>query len=57
MPSFLRKHPRVAKRKIRDTVIETQTQYVSRKFRKQKTIGDNTNLKPMFERHKTRNNF
>ena len=29
--SYPRKHPRVAKRKIRDTVIETKTQYVGRK--------------------------
>ena len=57
MPSFLRKHLGAAKRKIRDTVIETKTQYVSRIIRKQKIIGDNTNQKPMFERHKTRNNL
>ena len=57
MPSFLRKHLGTAKRKIRDTVIETKTQYVSRIIRKQKIICDNTNLKPMFEKHKTRNNL
>ena len=52
-PSFLRKHPHVAKRKIRDTVIETETQYVGRKIRKSKKSDDNTNIKPMFERHPT----
>ena len=34
IPSFLRKHPHVANRKIRDTVIETKTKHVSRIFRK-----------------------
>ena len=34
IPSFLRKHPHVAKRKIRDTVIETKTQFGDRKITK-----------------------
>ena len=34
IPSFLRKHPHVAKGKIRDTVIETKPKYVGRKIRK-----------------------
>ena len=34
IPSFLWKHPLVAKGKIRDTVIETKTKCVGRKIRK-----------------------
>ena len=57
IPKFLRKHPHVAKGKIRDTVIETEAKYVGRKIRKQNTSDDNTNLKPMFERHTTQYNL
>ena len=34
IPPFHRKHPHVAKRKIRDTVIETKTQFGDRKITK-----------------------
>ena len=49
VPSFLEKHPHVGKRKLRDTVGMTKTQYISRKIRKKRTSDDNTNLKRMFE--------
>ena len=57
IPQFLRKHPHVAKRKIRDTVIETKTQYAGRKITNKRQNDDNTNLKPMIERQTTQYNL